>query len=288
MSSQPLQPSPALAAIGHDFTADDATVVLASRQPGDALSSTRALRMDDGRFAVLSRMPQAPVASHLGAACDIAVAQGIRDGLGAGEAMLTLSLRLEQLAPALPGETLRGAGQLLSARPEGIVARGVLVGEDGRPVAEALGRFMAVDGPGGYTMDASAPTEAWGDVPAPTDWAEALPLAPGDDETRFTLVPGVEAANSARILHGGIQMRLHEMAGSRVLTARAESQEQTRPLRAVAIETTYHRPMPVGGPTLDVDVEVLKDGRRVAITQSRVRDPQGRLLGSSEIVWARS
>lgn len=284
MSSQPPLPSPALAAIGHDFTADDATVVLASRQPGDTISGTRVLRLDDGRFAVLARMPQEPVASHLGVACDIAVAQGIRDGLGAGEAMLTLSLRVEQLASARPGETLRGAGQLLSARPEGIVARGVLVGEDGRAVAEAVGRFMAVKGPGGYSMDASAPTEPWGDVPVPGDWADVLPLSAGDDETRFTVAPDPATANSAQILHGGVQMRLHELAAGRVLAARGESEAEPR--RAVAIGTTYHRPVPVGGPRLDVDVEVLKDGRRIAITQSRVCDPQGRLLGSTEIVWA--
>ena len=58
--------------------------------------------------------------------------------------------RVEQLSAPRSGETLRGAGQLLSAGPTGIVARGVLVCEDGRAVAEALGLFMAVTGQGVY------------------------------------------------------------------------------------------------------------------------------------------
>ncbi|MDH5152264.1 PaaI family thioesterase [Kocuria palustris] len=287
-------PSPALQAIGRDFLADDATVVRSPRQPGDLTGGTRVTTIHGEHLAVLARMPQDPVASHLGVAADISVAQGIREGLGKGESMLTLSLRVEQLSAPRSGETLRGAGQLLSAGPTGIVARGVLVGEDGRAVAESLGRFMAVDGPGGYAGPSSESTQQWGEVAVPQDWARLLPLQ--DDDGRFTVVPDADTANSAGIMHGGIQMRLHELAGSRVLAARAQeadgsgpsaSEPEQRQRRAVSIETTYHRPVPVGGPSLSVEVEVLKEGRRIAITQSQVRDPQGRLLGSSEIVWAR-
>ena len=294
MPSPQMHPSPALQAIGRDFLADDSTVVRSARQPGDATGGTRVTTIPGDHLAVLARMPQEPVASHLGVAADISVAQGIREGLGKGEAMLTLSLRVEQLSPPRSGETLRGAGQLLSAGPTGIVARGVLVGEDGRAVAEALGRFMAVDGPGGYAGPSPESTQEWGEVDEPQDWARLLPLQ--DDDGRFTVVPDADTANSAGIMHGGIQMRLHELAGSRALAARAQgadgngssaAEPEQRQRRAVSIETTYHRPVPVGGPRLSVEVEVLKDGRRIAITQSRVLDLQGRLLGSCEIVWAR-
>ncbi|MEW1976816.1 hotdog fold thioesterase [Kocuria palustris] len=294
MPFRQMLPSPALQAIGRDFLADDATVVRSPRQPGDLTGGTRVTTIHGEHLAVLARMPQDPVASHLGVAADISVAQGIREGLGKGESMLTLSLRVEQLSAPRSGETLRGAGQLLSAGPTGIVARGVLVGEDGRAVAESLGRFMAVDGPGGYAGPSSESTQQWGEVAVPQDWARLLPLQ--DDDGRFTVVPDADTANSAGIMHGGIQMRLHELAGSRVLAARAQeadgsgpsaSEPEQRQRRAVSIETTYHRPVPVGGPSLSVEVEVLKEGRRIAITQSQVRDPQGRLLGSSEIVWAR-
>ena len=294
MPFRQMLPSPALQAIGRDFLADDATVVRSPRQPGDLTGGTRVTTIHGEHLAVLARMPQDPVASHLGVAADISVAQGIREGLGKGESMLTLSLRVEQLSAPRSGETLRGAGQLLSAGPTGIVARGVLVGEDGRAVAESLGRFMAVDGPGGYAGPSSESTQQWGEVAVPQDWARLLPLQ--DDDGRFTVVPDADTANSAGIMHGGIQMRLHELAGSRVLAARAQeadgsgpsaSEPEQRQRRAVSIETTYHRPVLVGGPSLSVEVEVLKEGRRIAITQSQVRDPQGRLLGSSEIVWAR-
>lgn len=294
MPFRQMLPSPALQAIGRDFLADDATVVRSPRQPGDLTGGTRVTTIHGEHLAVLARMPQDPVASHLGVAADISVAQGIWEGLGKGESMLTLSLRVEQLSAPRSGETLRGAGQLLSAGPTGIVARGVLVGEDGRAVAEALGRFMAVDGPGGYAGPSSESTQQWGEVAVPQDWARLLPLQ--DDDGRFTVVPDADTANSAGIMHGGIQMRLHELAGSRVLAARAQeadgsgpsaSEPEQRQRRAVSIGTTYHRPVPVGGPSLSVEVEVLKEGRRIAITQSRVRDPQGRLLGSCEIGWAR-
>lgn len=294
-------PSLALQAIGRDFLADDATVVRSARQPGDLTGGTRVTTIHGEHLAVLARMPQDPVASHLGVAADISVAQGIREGLGKGESMLTLSLRVEQLSAPRSGETLRGAGQLLSAGPTGIVARGVLVGEDGRAVAEALGRFMAVDGPGGYAGSSPESTQQWGEVAEPQDWARLLPLEPaGNDDGRFSVIPYADTANSAGIMHGGIQMRLHELAAGRMLAAKAAhegrgeaAQALSRPgsadgaRRAVSIGTTYHRAVPVDGPPLSVGVEVLKDGRRIAITQSQVRDPQGRLLGSSEIVWAR-
>lgn len=285
MPTPQMRPSPALQAIGRDFLAEDATVVRSARQPGDATGGTRVTTIPGDHLVVLARMPRDPVASHLGVAADISVAQGIREGMGKGESMLTLSLRVEQLSAPRSGETLRGAGQLLSAGPTGIVARGVLVGEDGRAVAEALGRFMAVDGPGGYAGSSPKSTQQWGEVAEPQDWARLLPLEPaGNDDGRFTVVPDAETANSAGIMHGGIQMRLHELAAGRMLS-RPGSADGAR--EAVSIETTYHRPVPVGGPTLNVEVEVLKDGRRIAITQSRVRDQQGRLLSSSEIVWAR-
>lgn len=301
MPTPQMRPSPALQAIGRDFLAEDATVVRSARQPGDATGGTRVTTIPGDHLVVLARMPRDPVASHLGVAADISVAQGIREGMGKGESMLTLSLRVEQLSAPRSGETLRGAGQLLSAGPTGIVARGVLVGEDGRAVAEALGRFMAVDGPGGYAGSSPESTQQWGEVAEPQDWARLLPLEPaGNDDGRFTVVPDAETANSAGIMHGGIQMRLHELAAGRTLAAQAAHEGRGEAARmlsrpgsadgardAVSIETTYHRPVPVGGPTLSVEVEVLKDGRRIAITQSRVRDQQGRLLSSSEIVWAR-
>lgn len=301
MSTPQMRPSPALQAIGRDFLAEDATVVRSARQPGDATGGTRVTTIPGDHLVVLARMPRDPVASHLGVAADISVAQGIREGMRKGESMLTLSLRVEQLSAPRSGETLRGAGQLLSAGPTGIVARGVLVGEDGRAVAEALGRFMAVDGPGGYAGSSPESTQQWGEVAEPQDWARLLPLEPaGNDDGRFTVVPDAETANSAGIMHGGIQMRLHELAAGRTLAAQAAHEGRGEAARmlsrpgsadgardAVSIETTYHRPVPVGGPTLSVEVEVLKDGRRIAITQSRVRDQQGRLLSSSEIVWAR-
>lgn len=159
MPFRQMLPSPALQAIGRDFLADDATVVRSPRQPGDLTGGTRVTTIHGEHLAVLARMPQDPVASHLGVAADISVAQGIREGLGKGESMLTLSLRVEQLSAPRSGETLRGAGQLLSAGPTGIVARGVLVGEDGRAVAEALGRFMAVDGQGGYAGSSPESTQ---------------------------------------------------------------------------------------------------------------------------------
>lgn len=291
MPTPQLLPSPALQAIGCDFTADDGTSVQGARQPGDLSSGTRVMTLSEQRLVVLARMPHDPVASHLGVASDISVAQGIREGLGVDESMLTLSLRVEQLSPPRPGETLRGAGQLLGAGPAGIVARGVLVGEDGRAVAEALGRFMAVTGPGGYSATGPASLQPWGEVSVPQDWAQTLGLeSRGDDrDGSFSAAPTEGAANSAGILHGGIQMRLHELAAGRVLSARAGSseQEQPQPRRAVSIETTYHRPVPADGTAVSVDVEVLKDGRRIAVTRSRVSDRDGRLLGSSEIIWAR-
>ena len=61
--------------------------------------------------------------------------------MGAG-VLLYLSLRVEQLSAPRSGETLRGAGQLLSAGPTGIVARGVLVGEDGRAGPETVSRVL--------------------------------------------------------------------------------------------------------------------------------------------------
>ena len=172
---------------------------------------------------------------------------------------------------------------------------------DGRAVAEALGRFMAVDGQGGYAGSSPESTQQWGEVAEPQDWARLLPLEPArNDDGCFSVIPSADTANSAGIMHGGIQMRLHELAAGRMLAAKAAhegrgeaAQALSRPgsadgaRRAVSIGTTYHRPVPVDGPPLSVGVEVLKDGRRIAITQSQVRDPQGRLLGSSEIVWAR-
>lgn len=285
MTEQPQEFPPALAAIGGGFTADDSTRVLASRQPGDSLTATRVVPLPGGeRFGVLGRMPMRPSAAHLGVMADISVAQGIRDGLGPGQAMRTLSLRVEELAPLRAGEALRGAGTLLSTRPDGIVARAVIVGEDDRPVAEALGRFMAVSG-SGYTMDASAPTEAWGAVAVPEDWARAFRIGEHrrhDDGARLTLAPSPETGNNAGMMHGGVQMRLHELAAQLTLAEPGEA-DTARP---VSLETTYHRPVPVGGEPLDVEVEIVRRGRRVAVTQTRVRGSQAKILSTAEIIWA--
>lgn len=324
MAAQPqdTQPAPALAAIHRDFTVGEGSSVLRSRQPGDALTATRVLPLPAdapahgdapgqvrapapthenapgatiadaplpgiATFGALGRMPQAPTLGHLGVLADISVAQGIRDGLEAGQAMRTLSLHVELLERPRPGETLRGAGTLLSSHPAGIVARGVIVGEDGRQVAEALGRFMSVDG-SGYTVDAETPTEPWGEVDSPRDWAWALPLEgpiPDDDAdtASFHLIPAPETGNSAQMMHGGVQLRLHELAGGRLLP----TAEDTSPYLPVSVATTYHRPVPIAGQRLDVEVEVVRRGRRVAVTRTRVHGPEGKLLSSAEIIWAR-
>lgn len=279
-SPQDIPPTPPVPVVG--FVVEDATPVLPARQPGDALTATRVLPVsgDGTGWGAAGRMPEHPTAGHLGVLADIACAQGVRAGLGEGQAIRTLSLHLEELSPARGGETLRGAGTLLSSRAEGVVARASIVGEDGRPVAEAVGRFMAVSG-SGFRQGRVEPSERWGDVAVPQDWSSALGLASEtvSGEGPVLLRPDPQAGNGAGMMHGGVTVRLHQLLAEQVLVDRDG-------LRPVALQTHYHRPVPVDGQGIRGSAEVLRRGRRVAVTRSAVHDAQGRLLTDAQIVWA--
>jgi len=234
--------------------------------PGASIASTLAATQDsDGRMARGAMLVLA----------DQALATGVHAAFGSDQAMMTLDLRVDWLAPPPPGATV-------TARIDRVIRHGKIVAVQGELVANgagasllvatACGRFLTGSFPGGGDF-AQGTAHAAAPVSAAADFATLLALRPGHDEAVMPPNPALVGSPMLPAVHGGFIAAALEAASA----ALAPADKGWSP---VDVEIRYIRPALATVP-LHIVPRVLRSSRRTVIIDAHALQGEDRKIVAS-------
>lgn len=299
--------------------------VFVGRHPAERLTGSRLPSRDEGGAVVLGRLPGGAGLGHLGMVADIALSQAALAGTDSGQGQLTVGLDLRLLSavphPGPDGDPepevathARREQHTVEARATRVGASAtarvtqVVVTVDGRPVAVGSGRIVTAHR-GHRPLPQVHDTEPWTQVAATGELDAELALTLSsrtDGRAELTATASARLQNARPMLHGGVHLRLAELAMTAALSpdatgdlplavgaadglgavptatldrARRTPDPTPGPRLLADLNLEYLRPVPADGATaILVEADVVRRGRRLAVVDARLRGTDGTLL----------
>lgn len=276
----------------------DDVALFPPRHAAEELTATRLQRRGVEGASAVTRLPSgvAPTLGHLGVLADVAAGQSLSPALPPGQDVRTISMHLQLLHPLPEAALVFGEGRPRHLDADTGLATAEMTLADGTVVALSTVRFMRVEA----TTHVPDPERRFplGGLAIQSDWDAALGLgdskqgatgAVGDptaeDDGVLVVRPHERTRNAAGVLHGGLHVRVLELACRRTAGLPA----QNGPFRLADLDVTYHRPLLVDGTTDHrLHGRLIRAGRRIIVAEARLEDPRGRLLTQAHASYTHS
>lgn len=267
---------------------DDSTPLFPPRHAAEELTGTRLQRRTADGATAVTRLPSgaAPTLGHLGVLADVAAGQCLSPALPPGQDVRTISLHLQLLRPMPEAALVLGDGRPRHLDADTGLATAEMTLIDGAAVALSTLRFMRVEA----TTHVPDPhgRSPLGELMVPPDWDESLGSTDSvdDDGTGVQILrPHERTRNTAGVLHGGLHVRVMELACRRAAQLPLADGE----FRLADIDVTYHRPLLVDGQSDHrLHGRLIRRGRRIIVAEAWLEDPRGRLLTQAHASFTRS
>lgn len=152
------------------------------------------------------------------------------------------------------------------------VARTVVCGRDGRPVAVGTVNMFVLRGSSSIRVSVPNPTA----TPPSFDVARDVRVRAAEGEASLEVLPVRGLANSLGTLHGGATAIMLDLAASRVERSIGEAESPSR----VGLSVSYLRPTPLDQP-FRVAAQVEHRGATVVLSEAEIRDARGRITAQA-------
>lgn len=251
--------------------------VFVSRHPAERLTGARVRwRDEEGAQAVMPTPAGVPASiGHYGMLADVTCAQSVVAGLASRRSIRTINLQVHLIRPVRPATLLQAHGARLLLDERTALSQVEIHVEGRRLVAVATARFLVLDEPHDHAV--LDEVEAQADLAPAENWDHALNVMMDGPDT-ILATPTAETGNSVGTLHGGMHVRLLDLAVGHWLSGRSLPQA-----RLTDLSVSYYRAGPTDGRTLvRARVEEIRRGRRTASLRLRIEDPAGRILSGAE------
>lgn len=206
---------------------------------------------------------------------DQGLARGVFAAFGEEQAMMTLDLRVDWLAPPPAGTRVEAVVERVARHGVVVVVHGLLqagTADTAQLVATATARFLTGSFPGGGDVFAHVEHQPVGQSAAPS-FAALIDMQPGHDEAVMPPSPALVGSPMLPAIHGGFIAAALDAGSSALAPA-------DKGWQAIDTEVRYIRPGLATAP-LHVVPRVLRASRRTVIVEAQALQGHDRKLVAS-------